>query len=146
MATGTRPGLADRLRARFEFDHAHDRTTKALVLGAAVLLGAYAGYLLADLGLRTVAFVVVTAWAAYGLYARPTRRDVAIRGLYALAVLVLATPVALAATIPVLPHGTAGIENLLGFVVTIADLVLLAVFGAIAAVPAGVAFLLDRRR
>lgn len=129
------------LRERLGVDHRHDRSTVALVVGFAVVLGWYAGWLTADLGLRAVAFVGVGLVAGLALYRRRSRRRVAVVGLYALAAMVALTPVALDATL--LLDGD--LADPWPFVFTTATLVYLAVFALLAAIPAGLGYLLDRR-
>lgn len=145
MATGT-AGLTDRARERVRFEHVHDYPTRAIVLGFAVVWSVYAAWLLADLRLRTPAFVLVAVAGTYALYSRPTRRDVVIRGLYGLALFLLATPVVLSLSLFVLPHGTGAISNPWAVSLTTGDLVFLVAFGLMAAVPAGIAAILEYRR
>lgn len=121
--------------------HHHDPATTALVAAFALVLGSYASWLMADLGVRWVAFLVVGAAAALGLYRRETRARVATAGLYALAALVALTPVALDATILL---GT-DLGDPWPFLLTTATLVYLAAFAVLAAVPAGLGYLLARR-
>lgn len=139
-------GLLAPVRERLAFEHAHDLPTRAVVLSFAVAWAVSAAWLLADLRLRTPAFLVVAPVGAYLLYGRPTRRDVVIRGLYGLAVLAVATPVVLSASLFVLPHGTGAIANPWALTLTVGDLVFLLAFAVLAAVPGGAAFLLEYRR
>ncbi len=135
-----------KVRSVFEFEHSHSPGTKLLVLALGVVVGLFASWLLADLGGRTISFLLFTAAGTYALYARPTRRDVLIRGLYSLALLLVLTPVMLNVTFLLADYGTGGITDPWRFVFTAADLLFLVVFSVFAAVPAGIAFLLDRRR
>ncbi|PSQ16516.1 hypothetical protein BRD00_11035 [Halobacteriales archaeon QS_8_69_26] len=134
------------VRRRLAFEHTHDWPTRAVVLGFAAAWAVGSGWLLADLRLRTPAFVVAALGGAYLLYDRPTRRDVVIRGLYGLAMLVLATPVVLSASLFVLPHGTGAVTNPWALSLTVGDLVVLVAFALLAAVPGGAAFVLEYRR
>ncbi len=141
-AGGPAPTAADRdLRERLGVAHDHDAATTALVAAFALVLGSYAGWLTADFGIRWVALLVVGAVAAVALYRRETRARVAATGLYALAALVALTPVALDATILL---GT-GVTDPWSFVLTAASLAYLVAFAVLAAVPAGIGYLVARR-
>lgn len=127
------------LRRRFAVDHRHPPRTAAVVFVFAIVLGWYASWLLADLGLGTVAFVLVAAGSAYGLYRQPTRRRATVRGLSALAALLAATPVFM--NLPfLLAAGRYGVGQPAAFTVRLADALVLVVFLIVAAVPAGVAW------
>lgn len=134
------------VRERLAFEHTHDWPTRAVVLAFALAWAVGTGWLLADLRLRTPAFVVVALAGAYLLYDRPTRRDVVIRGLYGLAILLIATPVVLSASLFVLPYGTGAVSNPWALSLTVGDLLFLLAFGVLAAVPGGIAFALEYRR
>lgn len=129
------------LRERLGVAHDHDAGTTALVAAFAAVLGLYAGWLTADLGVRWVAFVVGGGAAAVALYRRESRARIAATGLYALAALVALTPVALDATLLL---GT-DLGDPWPFVLTTATLVYLAAFAALAAIPAGLGYLVARR-
>lgn len=147
MATAAGRDLLERAWDRaFGFEHSHDHRTKTLVLAFAVLLAVYASWLLADLRLRTPAFLLVAVGTTYLLYARPTRLAVLIRGLYAVALALLATPVVLSLSTFVLPHGRGAVTDPWALSMTVGDLAFLVVFGLIAAIPAGIAFGLGYRR
>lgn len=125
------------LRRRLGVDHQHPPLTAAVVLGFALVHGWYAAWLLADLGLGTVAFVVVAAASAFWLSRQPTRRRAVVRGLYALAALLAATPLFM--NLPfLLAAGHYGVGDPLAFTARLADAVFLLVFLGLAAVPAGV--------
>lgn len=148
---GESPGRAGRpstgtedLLARLRVEHRHDRATAALVLAGSLVLAWYGSWLTADLGLGTPTFVVVAAVAAYGLYRQPSRRDVLVVGLYALAALLVATPVFL--NLPfLLSAGAYDVANPTAFTMRLADLILLVVFVLLAGVPAVVAWRLSSR-
>jgi hypothetical protein len=130
------------VRERLRVEHRHPRETTAVVFAFAVLLAWYASWLTADLGLGTVAFVVVAVAGAYGLYRQPTRRAVVVAGLYGLAALLVSTPVFM--NLPfVLSAGAYGISNPAAFTMRLADLVFLVVFVLLGAVPAGLAWRLS---
>lgn len=119
-------------------EHRHPRGTTAVVLALAVLLAWYASWLAADLGLGTVAFVLVAAGAAYGLYRQPTRSRVLAVGLYALAAMLALTPVFM--NLPfLLSAGSYGVPDATAFTVRLADAIFLVVFLVLAAVPAAAA-------
>lgn len=132
------------LRERVAVPHRHPPGTTGLVVVLAALLAWYASWLTADVGLGTVAFVLVAVVAAYGLYRQPTRRGVLVAGLAALAVLLVATPLFL--NLPfALAAGAYGIEDAAAFTLTQADLVFVVAFVVLAAVPGGIAWWLSRR-
>lgn len=126
-------------------DQAHQVRTVAGMVVAAALLGDVAGWLLADFGLRTPAFVGVALGSSLWLYRQPNGRAAAVRALSALAVLLALTPLFL--NLPfVLAADRYGIGNPAAFVLRTADLVALVVFLAMAAVPAAAAWWLARDR
>lgn len=144
MATET--GRVDALVDRLSFQHAHSRRTKVVVLGFTAVLATYGAWLFADLVPRFLTFLLVAAVSAYALYARPTPRGVVIRGLYGLAVCLIATPVVLPLSFLALPYGTSAVSDPVPFVFTVADVVFLLVFGLLAVIPAGIGVVLEWRR
>jgi hypothetical protein len=131
------------LRDALAVEHRHSRTTTAIVLALAVLLAWYASWLAADLGLGTVAFVLVAAVGAYCLYRQPTRSRVLAAALYALAAMLALTPVFM--NLPFhLDAGAYGVENATAFTVRLADAIVLVVFLVLAAVPVAAARRLAR--
>ncbi|MFD1512988.1 hypothetical protein [Halomarina rubra] len=86
---------SDALRRRLDrwFGHGHDALTTGLVVGCAVVLGALAAWVGADLLPRAVLFGLGVVGFGAVLYGRPSRRGVVATALYALAALVAAVPV-----------------------------------------------------
>lgn len=130
--------------ARLGVEHVHSRGTAAVVAGFALVHGAFVAWLLGDLLPGLAGFLLGAAVGAYLLYARPTRRGVVARGCYGLAALLVLTPVALEATFLVAAAG-AGVADPWAFVLSPVTVLYLVVFALLAAVPAGVGYLLDRR-
>jgi hypothetical protein len=133
----TADSLTDRLTP--VFDHSHDTVTTAIVLGFAAVLGLYASWLAADVGARFSAFLVTAVALAYLLYAQPTRRTVVAGGLYSLAALLAATPV-FYELVFLLNSGRPGVGPVLEHYLSLADVILFAVFWLLAAVPTLVAY------
>lgn len=107
----------------------------------AVLLGAYAAWIAADLLARPLAFLVVAAGAGYVLAGKPDRRSQAVYAGYVLAGLLLLTPVLM--VLPdALSGGTYG-PGALGMVLLVGNLLLLVLFAIPATVVAYVAYRLD---
>lgn len=129
---------------RLGVTHRHDPLTTSVVFVAALLLGNYAGWLLADLDVGFVAFAVGSLVATWVLYKQPSRRAVVVRAFRALAVLLVLTPIAIDLTFLVRAFEY-GLANPLSFVTTPADLLYLVVFAVLAAVPWGLARWLDSR-
>jgi hypothetical protein len=128
----TEPGLSDRLAGAV--GDGHDAATTAFVLVAALALGAFVSWTSADLVGRLPAFAVGALATAGVLYSRETTRDVIATAAYALAALVALAPVAY--ELPIL----LGTDAPLAHVLTTTDLLLFAVFLAVAAVPALVGY------
>lgn len=140
-AGSERGRLDDRLES-LRFDHRHSRATIAVVVVISLALGWYGSWLAADLGLGTVVFVLGAALSAYGLYRQPSRRAVVVVGLYALAALLVATPVLL--NLPfVLVAGSYGVSDPAAFTMRLSDAIFLLVFVILAAVPGGLAWRLS---
>lgn len=139
-AATDRTDLFDRLRV----EHRHTPGTTALVVLLAVALAWYASWLTADLGLGTIAFVLVAVVAAYALYRQPTRRGVLVVGLYALAVVLLVTPIFL--NLPfLLAAGSYDVSNPTAFTMRLSDVIFVVLFAILAAVPGGLAWRLSTR-
>lgn len=120
-----------------------DRHRLALATGLGLLSAAYLSWLVADLGLRWVGFVL--GWVGVGWYLtrRTDRRDLVVAWLRIDAVLLLLTPLFL--NLPFLLNAARfDIGNVSGFVLTASDLVALLLFGLLAAVTAGIGYWLDR--
>ncbi|MHB9286057.1 hypothetical protein ACKVMT_03345 [Halobacteriales archaeon Cl-PHB] len=84
---------ADRFRPLF--DHTHDTLTTAIVVVSAALVGLLAGWVSADFGVRSLAFVVAAIATGYLLYGQPTRRAVVAGALYFVAAMVAVAPLLL---------------------------------------------------
>ncbi|MUV86793.1 hypothetical protein GJ631_09510 [Natronomonas sp. CBA1123] len=124
------------------FDHTHDTATTALAVAAAAVTAFYAAWLTADLLPRTVVFGVVALTVGFLLYRRPDRRAVAASGLYAVAILLAATPIALNATVLATADMT-GITDPWARILTVTDLKILLGFLVVAAVPAAIGYYLN---
>lgn len=133
----TRDSLAD--RALPVFDHTHDAVTTGVVVAFAALLGAYASWMTADLGVRFVAFAAAALGVGYLLYSEPTRRTVVASGLYALATFVAATPFVYELSV-LLSGRFVAAGSPLRHVLTATDLLFVLLFLVVAAVPALVAY------
>lgn len=130
---------------RLGIDHVHRPATTVGIGVLAAVLGAYAGWITADFGVRVPAFVIVTVVAAIWLYRQRDGWTALVRGLYLLAALVVSTPILFDLAF-VLDAPRYGISNVSGFVLTLSDLVFLLVFVCIAAIPAGLAMVIRRWR
>lgn len=128
---------------RLGVHHTHDPGTTSVIFVLAVVLGNYAAWLVADVGIGLPVFAIGSLVATWGLYRQPTRRAVAVRTLQALAALLIATPIAIDLTFLVLA-GRHGVTDPLSFVTTPADLVFLVAFAIPAAALLVVAWRLDR--
>ncbi len=117
------------------------RTVIAATL--AVVPAAYLSWLLADFGGRGIGFIVGMAGVTGILLRRGGHKTVAIPWLRTMAVLLLMTPGFLVLPF-VVNAGRFGIGSLGGFVLTESELVTVAVFALLAAVPAGIAQWLAR--
>lgn len=125
-------GLTDRLFP--VFDHTHDPVTTGLVVAFAAVTGLLAGWITADFGVRTLAFIVGAVGAAYLLYGQPTRRAVVAAGLYSVAALFAVAPF-------LFELGTAvNVDEPLRHVLSVTDLLVVAVFWVLAAVPAVIGY------
>lgn len=134
---------AARLLERLGVHHTHDPATTSAVFVLAIVLGNYAAWLVADVGIGLPVFAAGSLVATWGLYRQPTRRAVAVRTLQALAALLVATPIAIDLTFLVLA-GSYGVADPLSFVTTKADLVFLVAFAIPALVLWGIARRLRR--
>jgi len=112
------------------FDHTHDTRTTAVVVAFAAVLGLLAGWLTADFGVRTPAFLVAAVGTGYLLYGQPTGRAVVAAGLYSLAALLAVAPFLYELGLVV------NVDSPLRHVLSLADLLIFLFFWAIAALPA----------
>lgn len=142
VAAALRDGDVAAAREAAGVAHDHPPGTVALVVLFALGLGVGASWLLADLGLRLPALLAGWLGAGYWLYRQPDRRAVAAAGLYAVAALVALVPVVMNLTALAVAGGHGMRAG--PFALSAVDVVLLAVFLVLAAVPAGVARRLQR--
>lgn len=124
------------------FDHTHDTATTALAVAATAVTAFYAAWLTADLLPRTVVFAAVALAMSFLLYRRPDRRAVAAGALYAVAILLAATPVVLNAAV-LATADMAGVTDPWARVLTVTDLKVLLGFLVVAAVPAAIGYYLN---
>lgn len=124
------------------FDHTHDIGTTVLAVVTAAVAAFYAAWLAADLLPRTLVFAVVALVVSFLLYRRPDRRAVAAAGLYAVAILLAVTPVALNAAV-IATAGMTGVTDPLARVLTVTDLKVFFGFLIAAAVPAAIGYYLN---
>ena len=128
---------------RFGITHRHTAGTTAIAVAFALVCGLYASWLLADFGLRWLALVVALGGGAL-FYTCSTRAGVFAAGCYGLAVLVALTPVMLDLAFVAVAGGY-GITSPWPFVLSLADLVFVAVFVVLALVLAGIGVVVGRR-
>lgn len=146
-ATATAAALRDRdvaaARAAAGVGHDHAPGTLALVVLFALGIGVGLSWLLADLGLRLAALLAGWLGGGYWLYRKPDRRAVVVAGLYAVAALVALVPVAMNVTALAVAGGHGMRAG--PFALSMVDVVVLVVFLVLAVVPAGMAWVLERR-
>lgn len=123
-----------------DFDELERDVVAGTIVGA-VILGLYAAWIAADIVARWLVFLVVALVVGYVLLTKPTVRSQAVYGGYALAALIVLTPIFV--IIPdVLSAGTYGV-GATGMIFQIANLLLLVVFLIPAAIVAYAAYRLD---
>lgn len=121
-----------------------DRREAGLALALSLVPAWYLSWLLADVGLRWIGFVLGWTAVSWVLVSREWPRELGIAWLRILAGLLLLTPIFL--VIPfVLNAGRFGVGKLAGFVLTESNLITIVVFALLAAVPAGIAQWLARQ-
>lgn len=128
-------GTLQALRERAGMEYTHTPRTIVTIVAWAAVLGWYLSWLTADFGLRFPAFLLGTTGMAVVLYRQPTRRYVTVVSLYALAGLLVLTPVFMNLYF-LLSAGEFGISNTAAFVVGLSDLIFLVAFAVLAAIPA----------
>ncbi|MFC5971220.1 hypothetical protein ACFPYI_07735 [Halomarina salina] len=116
------------------FDRSHDAVTTGLVVVFALILGAFAAWLLADVLPRTVTFVLAAVGFGALFYSRGTRRSVVAFGLYALAALVALIPVVYELVLAL------NVADPLAHLVSATDLLFVLLFWVVALVPALVGY------
>jgi prepilin signal peptidase PulO-like enzyme (type II secretory pathway) len=130
---------------QFGVDHIHTPAATVGIVIFSVILGAYAGWITADFGLRVPVFVLVTIVVIAWLYRQRDGWEALTTGLYLLAALVVLTPILFDLAF-VLDARRYDISNVSGFVLTLSDLVFFLVFVLIALISAGLATLIRRWR
>lgn len=146
MASDTRAddaGGRSRSVRRLVGGQRHSARTTALAVVLALLCGAYAAWLLADFGLRWPALLAVAVLAGVFFYSRRTPAAMLVCGFYALAVLVVLTPIVLDLAFVFAADGY-GITPW-PFVLSLADLVFLGVFVVLALVLSAIGVVISRR-
>lgn len=125
-----------------ETGHALERSTDTTAVAATVVgglvLGLYASWMAADLVARWLVFLVVALGAGYALFDQPAVRAQVAYGCYVLAGLVLLTPVLM--ILPDVLSGSVYGVGAVGMAAQLANLILLAVFGLLAAIVAYVGY------
>lgn len=111
-----------------------DATTVAVAVGGGLVLGLYASWMAADLVARWLVFLVVAVGAGYALFDQPDVRAQVAYGCYVLAGLLVLTPILM-----LFPDVLSGSEygvGAVGMAAQLANLILLLVFGLLAAIVA----------
>lgn len=130
---------------RLGITHSHTPAGTIGIGVISVILGWYAGWITADLGFRIPTFIGVAIVAVVWLYRQHNGWAALSQGLYLLSALLVLTPIIFNLAF-VLDAGRYGISDVAGFVLTISDLVFVLVFAVLAAIPAGIATLIRRKK
>ena len=139
------PSPVQQVRERAGMEYTHSPPTIVVIVAWAGVLGWYLSWLTADFGLRLTAFSLGVVGMALILYRQPDRRRITVVSLYALAALLVLTPVFM--NLYYLLHaGAFGVANPAAFVFGLSDLIFLVVFAILAVIPLMLGRRIERNR